>query len=249
MDVPRPPPIPSYFVRLPRELQYELLDRPPYEELLILCDVPGFGRVCHDNTYWARRAGVKELPGGIGGYLSAKYGKALERLRADVDTTLRGQERPEHKRWTEFHDDIYFRLAIRGDDPEALRYFMEELGQTEPQRYNTFKRNLYELCRSRSVNILCWLARQGVWFGKCTIGCVQCTTLTEDLRALDCAAQIMAIDWTKLIASGLPLPLASLKYIIENKPVTKAAIKARVKIAKIVSQTEVEYLESVLKQN
>lgn len=243
MAIPRPPPIPSYFVRLPIELQYELLDKLSYDELLELCNVPGFGRVCYDNTYWARRAGVKELTGGIRGYLPAKYGVQLWQLKA-----LLGIDIPRRsKRAVREHDD-FFGYAIGGDNPERLRYFMEALDQTESERYNTFKRNLYEVCLIGAVNILCWLAKQGVWFGKHkdALGCAQVFIATGDLRALECIDKIMNVDWSALVAAGTHLPLASLKYIIENKSVTKAAIKARAKISGVVGQTELEYLERII---
>ena len=220
-ELPRPPPY-LYLSQLPKELRYELLDRLEYEDILEVCQVPTLSYICQDDAYWSHRLGS---PTTMEEYLEKKYGENLSEHKRTASSYIGGMSIT--RRVNETYEDVFFNSIIdEGDNPEALRYYTSWMPQTEKQRYEMFKRNLYVIAARGRWKILCWLAKQGVWFGKnkYTTEMAKHILTNGTLRELQCLEQIGEINWNDVVGGPISPPLDLARYIIETKKLSKPAL-------------------------
>ena len=221
-DLPRPPPY-LYLAQLPKELRYELLDRLEYEDILEVCQVPTLKYICQDDAYWSHRLGS---PTTMEEYLDRKYGESLQRHKraASIYPYRHGLN---GKKLDVAWEDVFFSLILdEGDNPEELRYYTSWMPQNEKQRYEMFKRNLYVIAARGRWKILCWLAKQGVWFGrhKHANGMAKHILTAGTVRDLQCLEQIVEINWNDVVGGPISPPLDLARYIVESKKLSKPAL-------------------------
>ena len=220
-ELPRPPPY-LYLSQLPKELRYELLDRLEYEDILEVCQVPTLSYICQDDAYWSHRLGSLTT---MEEYLDRKYGEGIyEHNRAA--TLYVGQMRTARRVAETYEDAFFISVLDQGDNPEALRYYTSTVHQNEKQRYAMFKRNLYTIVAKGRWRILCWLAKQGVWFGrhKHANGMAKHILTDGTLRDLQCLERIVEIGWSDVVSGPESPPLHLARYILENKKIGKPAL-------------------------